>query len=145
MIRKITSVFLVVVWSMLIFSFSNQDGSSSKKESDTLIDGISAILKIKEENREKMTFPIRKFAHFFVYFVLGFLIFNMLHTFNLKSSSIFYISIVVCILFAGSDELHQYFIQDRSAKISDALLDSSAALIGIYTYYILTRRKYENK
>lgn len=143
MIKKVLSITIVIVWCTLIFVYSNQNGDISKGTSDKVVNYIGNIFKIKEDNREKLTFPIRKCAHFFVYFVLGFLIINMFKTFDVKTSHAIIISAIFCMIFAGSDELHQLFIRARTAKVSDVLLDSSASLLGIYLYYLLIRGEYE--
>lgn len=143
MIKKALSITIVIVWCTLIFGYSNQNGDTSKSSSDKVVNYIGNIFKIKEESREELTFPVRKCAHFFVYFVLGFLIINMFKTFDVKTSHAIIISAIFCMIFAGSDELHQLFIRARTAKVSDVLLDSSASLLGIYLYYLLIRGKYE--
>lgn len=143
MIKKVLSITIVIVWCTLIFVYSNQNGDISKGTSDKVVNYIGNIFKIKEDNREKLTFPIRKCAHFFVYFALGFLIINMFKTFDVKTSHAIIISAIFCMIFAGSDELHQLFIRARTAKVSDVLLDSSASLLGIYLYYLLIRGEYE--
>lgn len=143
MIKKVLSITIVIVWCTLIFGYSNQNGDISKGTSDKVVNYIGNIFKIKEESREKLTFPVRKCAHFFVYFVLGFLIINMFKTFDVKTSHAIIISAIFCMIFAGSDELHQLFIRARTAKVSDVLLDSSASLLGIYLYYLLIRGEYE--
>ncbi len=143
MVKKFLSIIIVLVWCTLIFGYSNQNGDVSKGTSDKVVNYIGDVFKIKEENREKLTFPVRKCAHFFVYFVLGFLVINMFKTFDVKTSHAIIISIIFCMIFAGSDELHQLFVKARTAKVSDVLLDSSASIFGIYLYYLLIRGKYE--
>ena len=139
MIKKALSITIVIVWCTLIFGYSNQNGDISKGTSDKVVNYIGNIFKIKEDNREKLTFPIRKCAHF----VLGFLIINMFKTFDVKTSHAIILSAIFCMIFAGSDELHQLFVRARTAKVSDVLLDSSASLLGIYLYYLLIRGEYE--
>lgn len=143
MVKKFLSIIIVAVWCTLIFGYSNQNGDVSKGNSDKVVNYISNVFKIKNENREKLTFPVRKCAHFFVYFVLGFLVINMFKTFDVKTTHAIIISIIFCMIFAGSDELHQLFVKARTAKVSDVLLDSSASIFGIYSYYLLIRGKYE--
>ena len=56
-------------------------------------------------------------------------------------------SIIVCALYAASDELHQLFISGRSGEIRDVVIDSIAASIGIvlisyiYKYSKVAARK----
>lgn len=143
MIRRVVSVTLVIVWMLLIFTFSNKTGENSKSKSDIIVNYISDVLKIEEENREVLTFPVRKCAHFFVYFVLALLVSICLYTFNIKLKNIILIASLICFIYACSDEIHQYFVKNRSAKISDVLLDSSASFIGAYVYFLIHRRIYE--
>ena len=143
MLKKTLSVIIVVVWCALIFNYSNQNGTSSKGKSDLVVNYISDILKIKEENRDKLTFPVRKCAHFFVYFILGFLVANMFKTFNVKLSTILIITCVFCMFYAIGDEIHQFFIQNRQARVSDVLLDTSASIFGTYLYFLLVRGRNE--
>ena len=81
---------------LLIFSFSNKTGENSKGKSDIIVNYISDVLKIKEENKEELTFPVRKCAHFFVYFVLALLVSICLHTFDVKLKDIIIITSIIC-------------------------------------------------
>ncbi len=143
MIKRVVSVSLVIIWMLLIFSFSNKTGENSKSKSDIIVNYISEVFKIKEENKENLTFPVRKCAHFFVYFILALLVSICLYTFDVSLKNIIIITSIICFMYACSDEIHQYFIKNRSAKISDVLLDSSASFIGAYIYSLIHRRLYE--
>jgi len=48
---------------------------------------------------------------------------------------------VFCVLYAISDETHQIFVPGRSAQISDVLIDSVGAIVGILMYLVLARIK----
>ena len=43
------------------------------------------------------------------------------------------IVLIVCIIYASFDEVHQLFVDGRSGKITDVLIDSIGALIGLIT------------
>ena len=153
MAKKIISIILVLVWMGLIFSFSMQNGESSGSTSRKVIVMITeTITNIKDGTEEmdrivdKYSLFVRKGAHFFIYFVLAFLVMNSLYIWDIKTKSLI-ISGVICILYAISDELHQYFIAERSGNIIDVMWDSSASLISSYLYYkiVMIRGKNEKR
>lgn len=42
------------------------------------------------------------------------------------------LSIIVCALYAVSDEFHQLFVSGRSGEIRDIIIDSCAATFGVF-------------
>ncbi len=94
--------------------------------------------------------PVRKLAHFSEYAGLGF--FLQLHMFfvrhlkigikNKDFSAKQYIicGIVISILYAISDELHQYFVPGRACRFLDVCIDSSGVLVGSMVFYLIFRR-----
>ncbi len=153
MAKKIISVILVLVWMGLIFSFSNANGESSGSMSRRVIVIITETITNVKDGTEEMNrivdryqLFVRKGAHFFIYFVLAFLVMNSLYIWDVKTKTLV-ISGVICILYAISDELHQYFIAERSGNIIDVMWDSSASLISSYLYYkiVMIRGKNEKR
>ena len=153
MVKKIISIILVLVWMGLIFSFSNSNGTESGNTSRTIIVFITERVSSIKDGTEEMDkvvdryqLFVRKGAHFFVYYVLAFLVMNCLYIFDVKTKTLL-ISGIICILYAISDELHQYFISERSGNIVDVMWDSSASLLSSYLYYkfILVRNKHEKR
>ena len=64
MIKRVVSVFLVIIWMILIFSFSNKTGENSKSKSDIIVNYISDVLKIKEEIDDCSVQKIRRRADY---------------------------------------------------------------------------------
>ena len=110
MIRKIIKFILIILWMMLIFSFSNDTGNVSTKKSDgfiiKIVESISGR-KLSEVEKEKWTtylvVPVRKGAHLGVYFVLGILVFSFISEFMIISYKSILLSIGISILYACSD------------------------------------------
>lgn len=131
-------LILIIIWMIVIFMFSNQPAEKSGKLSDSFID--NTIVKVYEifngninekqklEIIEKYSYPVRKIAHFTIYFILGILCFIFFKDFS-KHYVIY--SILVCFLYACSDEFHQYFIDGRYASFFDVLVDTLGASFSI--------------
>lgn len=124
--KKIINLLLVIIWMAVIFIMSSFDSTESSNQSNFIVDIISNILNIN--NIEIISFIIRKLAHFTEYLILGILISNLIHSYNKKT----YISIIICILYAISDEIHQLFVTGRSCQILDIIIDSIGSILGIY-------------
>lgn len=143
MLKKVVSILCVIVWMGVIFGFSNETGTSSGGLTEEIIVNVVEIVSdIKKDTKEmdkminKLSFPLRKMAHFFVYFVLAFLIMNALITFGIRKKTII-ITSLICVFYAISDEVHQLFISGRSGQVSDVLLDSSAAILSSFIFHRL--------
>ncbi len=46
-------------------------------------------------------------------------------------------ALIICVVYAATDELHQYFVVERSAEITDIVIDGAGALIGILLIWII--------
>ena len=142
-IKKIILTILTVTWMGIIFFFSNQKAVASNNISDGIIDKIViktySIFKNDISNVEKefikkyFTRPIRKIGHFFIYFILGTLVFFTLKSYNIKTFLVYY-SILICYIYAISDEFHQLFILGRSCEILDVLLDTFSSSFSILLF-----------
>ena len=119
---------------------SSADSTESNNQSGFIVNIISHILNIN--NIELLSFIIRKIAHLTEYLILGLLVHNLIKQYNKK----WYISLIICILYAISDELHQGFTPGRSPQISDVFIDTIGSLIGIsLLHFIIKLKKIKNK
>lgn len=143
--RKI-KLCLIILWMIVIFMFSNQKAVESSKLSDGLIlRSVRIIEKINhkqysdEEILKRFIYPVRKLAHVTIYFILGFLVY--LYIKDLKIDNKIIISILICVLYATSDEIHQLFILGRSGEVKDVLIDTLGSVLGILFLKILKSNK----
>ena len=125
------NIILVILWMIVIFIMSSFNGDNSSNQSNFIVDIISNIFNIN--NIEILSLIIRKLAHFTEYLILGLLVYNMIHNLNKKT----YLSIIICILYATSDEIHQIFVPGRNCNILDILIDSIGSITGIYIIYLI--------
>lgn len=149
--KKIISFIVLILWMIVIFSFSSADANKSTSTSDKV---ITTMIEIKDKitnnetpNNEKeiivknSSFYIRKLAHITEYLILGFLMFNLLKQYSVTN---IYYAIGLSILYSYTDEFHQLFISGRSGSIRDVLIDSIGILIGTYLYKLLFIKNKEN-
>lgn len=122
------SLLLVILWMIFIFVMSSFDASSSSNQSNFIIDIITSIINIKDTGL--LSLIIRKLAHFIEYFILGILVINFITRYDKK----IIIAILLCIIYATSDEIHQIFVPGRSCRVMDILLDSFGSISGIIIY-----------
>ena len=125
----------------MIFNMSSQVGAKSA-------DLSAGITKIIVETLEKLApsvdwgitnHIIRKCAHFFAYLVLGLLVINAMRWSGIKSIKIV---LLICILYAASDEVHQIFVPDRGPAVKDVLIDSAGSSVGVLVYIGLSKIKH---
>lgn len=141
---------LMLIWMAVIFYFSHQPAVRSHEQS-------SSIVKIIESFIERHVSPaivksadfsmslegvIRKCAHFASYFLLG--IFSAL-SYSRITKKPFWLALCTGVLYAVSDELHQYFIPGRSCEIRDMLIDSLGALCAAAFFCFIWRKSIEKK
>ncbi len=141
--KKYFLYLLLVIWLGIIFFFSSQSGEVSLKQSDTIIYKITDIVSKKDVETKKhlsikWTFLVRKTAHFLEYFVLGLIIYLVLDIRGIKYLQI--TAIILAILFASLDEIHQLFVVGRTAKVFDVFIDSVGATIAIFGANFIKRK-----
>ena len=152
MIIKIIKWILVILCMISIFLFSADTSDESDLKSNGLIIRIAEVLagrKLndaeKDEKIEKYVVLVRKGAHFSIYFLLGFLIINLLVEYREESWKTLFFAFVLSFFYACSDEFHQLFVPGRSGNIIDVWIDSIGSYVGVLFYHFiyLIRRKYE--
>lgn len=116
--------------------FSSNNGDKSSSRSDFIVNRIVNIVESisnKQLNQDQIdtyiTYPVRKGAHITEYLILGVLVFLLLSEYKVNKKVI--ICLFICIMYASLDEIHQLFIDNRTGKITDVLIDTFGILIGV--------------
>lgn len=146
--KKIIYSILLILWLIVIFNFSNQNGVISGGNSSGIIYStlniIYNIFNISKDNIYEVLSiihnPIRECAHVFEYFVLAFLTYKTLESFNIKENK-YIITILFCFLSASLDEIHQLFIVGRSFEYYDILMDTLGSILMLLNINILSNKK----
>ncbi|MCI6899321.1 MAG: VanZ family protein [Tenericutes bacterium] len=148
MIRKVIKIILVLLWMVMIFLLSNEEAVKSSKKSDGLIiksvelfTGKSLSDQEKEKVLKYLVFPVRKCAHLSLYLLLGILVISLLREYMVINTKLVLLSLLICFLYACSDEIHQLFVPGRSGEARDVLIDTLGACLGVSFYYLVFRKK----
>jgi VanZ family protein len=131
-----------IVWASLIFVFST-DAFSSDNTADILEPVLRHVFpQLAARHIERIHSLIRKFGHFSEYFLFARLLMRALRNEigAQKTSRRYALSILITILYATSDELHQAFVPSRTASALDVLIDSIGGICGILSSYLRDRR-----
>lgn len=145
--RTIFSLILVVFWMILIFYLSHQPATESNRLSKGLATKMVTLVENNSQetnfNIGRFNYKIRKNAHFFIYLVLGILTLNWLNSRNIYGLKAVVLAVLICVLYAISDEIHQLFVPGRGSQVKDVILDTAGAITGILGYKFLSslRRK----
>lgn len=152
--KIILSWGLILLWLLIIFLFSNMDTTKSNTASKGIINTVvnttietSNNLGIIEETpteEEKQTIvntlnlPLRKCMHFTIYLILALLLLNTLTKTNIKNK--YFLTLIICFIYALTDEYHQTFIMGRTGQFTDVIIDTIGATLGLIIYNKLTTR-----
>ncbi len=137
-ILRIILILLLLCTFFVIFGFSSQDGEASGGLSRNITNKILQISnkynalgqEEKEQIANKTEKIIRKVAHFSIYTVVGLLLMGLLSTYKIKENWRMILSILLGMLYAISDEIHQGFSPGRSPRIADVYIDTLGVILG---------------
>ncbi len=148
-IKKLIYTVLLIMLLLVIFLFSNQTANKSQSTSDKVASGIVDIVEtvsknsIKKDKRksiiENTRFLVRKTAHFTLYFILGIIVYLLFTSYGVKK--IVFYSIMFCFIYACSDEIHQLFLDGRTAKILDVCIDTCGSSLAVICLFHLQKFK----
>ena len=138
---------LALVWMCVIFAFSAQ----TKEESSAVSESLSYRMvtstghffhwNLDEEQMREIANAIehfvRKAAHMTEFAILAILVFIWLGLWEIALLRKSVAAFLVAAVYAASDEFHQLFVPGRSGRISDVLIDSSGALLGVIIFVVL--------
>lgn len=134
----VISWVVVFVWMLVIFNFSAQVKGDSNSVSlgvtEVVVNMVEKILPNVDIDVDNVNHIIRKMAHFSIYLVLGMLGLNAMRRSGVIDRKSVYISLLICVLYAMSDEIHQSFVPGRGPQVRDVGIDSMGAVTGVGVY-----------
>jgi len=134
----------VICWMAFIFWMSTEAFSSENTSS--LLEPVLRYLfpETLPQQAALIHALIRKAGHVIEYFILSILLFRAFRGDSGQSWSWRWalLAVVAIILYAGSDEFHQFFVPSREASVTDVAIDTAggifAQLMSAFWHY---RRK----
>lgn len=144
---KIISWTAVLLWMILIFNLSSQEADQSDKLSkvvtEIVIETVEKVAPKGDFDIEKFNHIIRKNAHFLAYMVLGILVLNAFRRSGIYGYKSIGLALLISVLYAVSDEIHQFFVPGRGPGVWDVFIDSVGVIVGIGVYLGFSRIKHK--
>ena len=159
MIRTAAGI-LALFWMCVIFAFSAQEQEESSAVSETfsyrMVRSADSLFGL-DWNDEKLheianaiEGYVRKAAHMTEYAILSVLLYIWLGKWQFATKKKMLLAIIAAALYAASDEIHQLFVAGRSGRLTDVLIDSTGAILGVLIFigagkcisFLWNRRKY---
>ncbi|MCL2096066.1 MAG: VanZ family protein [Oscillospiraceae bacterium] len=81
--------------------------------------------------KDSLNVLVRKFAHFTIFFTLGFCVANAISRVTDNKKYIFLISLCWSSFYGATDEWHQYFVPGRQCRWQDWAVDTAGAFTGV--------------
>lgn len=126
-----------------IFYFSGQPGALSYKVSEAVMNTVEtrhadAVVPVWFDTAN-LHANLRKWAHVYIYCALGVSMAVTVHLWTRRISlgQQALLTSALCMLYAASDELHQYFVPDRAMLLSDVAIDALGFLPCVGAAYLL--------
>ena len=120
--KKIVKLLFIIIWLLVIFLFSNQDGSTSTSLTNGILEKYLFFV-----DSDIFFMIIRKMAHITEYFILGILVLNFINEFKIDKKIV--ASILIC------------FIPDRTGRLLDVFIDMIGASLGILILSLIKNHK----
>lgn len=153
LIKMVNSWLLVICWACVIFYLSSRTADESTVQSRGMINSVSSIFGTVIDSNKLVWIDgiVRESAHAAEYFILGVLLYNALIiclnyrkqeemmltaqtgvmvTDRFRELNCFICSLLICSIYALSDEIHQIPVPGRTFQMIDLILDVSGAAFG---------------
>jgi VanZ family protein len=120
--RAVARWLAVAAWMVLIFALSSISG-----------------LRVSED--AEVDRPLRALAHMAAFGMLSGLILQALCANARPRLSRAALALVLTVLYAASDELHQSLVPNRSGRVQDVAIDTLGALVGLVVAWLILARR----
>ncbi len=124
---RLVALGCLFLWMAIIFSFSMMTG------------------KVTAGPPPLWYFLERKSAHVFEYAVLMLLSYRFFHLSFVREriERVLVLAAGFAIMYAATDELHQFFVPNRGASLRDILIDGGGVLLAVMGIFLL--KQYKNR
>ncbi len=144
---KYLAALPAVIIMLLIFIFSSREAEESSVQSLKVsyciagMEGFFMGLKLSAEQILAVALAIewmvRKAAHITEYAILTAAVWFALYFWTKSKRVLYFSTVVFCIFYAATDEVHQLFVKGRSGKPEDVLIDAVGILAAAGVIYFI--------
>ncbi len=135
------------VCMLMIFWMSDRPAVESSVQSGgitmstiRIISGVSEMSEAEQEDLALVLEPyIRNTAHIIEYAVLFFAVLFAVSAFSSGILRASFISLLICFLYAITDEWHQMFVPGRAVQTEDIVMDTAGALLAMALYLLIRK------
>ena len=146
--KKIVHLVLTILLMLFIFFQSALPAELSQQESGIVVRFLAGVTGLEEG---LVSFVVRKGAHFLEYLVLGISLFWTARDLRMRcghssgglTGKAVLAPWVVGVLYAVTDEVHQYFVPGRSCELRDVLIDACGVAVGVAIVWWRSHRQTE--
>ncbi len=147
-INKILLWSLVLLLMVAIYALSAQDsvessalsGKTIRLIADLLVPGFDHLSTGQQAQLvQEWQNTVRKIAHLTIYMMLGAACLMALLQHKLSNQVQVAGALGISVVYAISDEIHQFFVSGRSPQVSDVFIDGLGALIGVSIVLVIVR------
>jgi len=136
---------IIILWIAFIFSNSLASPEASSESSGKITEFINNLMKKLNLDISISELFVRKFAHFFAFFILGSLLFNTIPLLKKEIRKTYIYVAYFGLIIAVTDESLQ-LISKRGSSLLDVLLDYSGFIISnIICAIIIQLLRIQNK
>ncbi len=132
---------MVLIWMGVIFYFSSQVRATSNNLSlgvtEIVVKAVHKVVPKSGLDVARLNHIVRKNAHFFNYLLLGIFVINAIRATGVNKKKAIIWTLLICILYASSDEIHQMFVPGRGPQVKDVLIDTMGALVGLVIFMVI--------
>lgn len=143
-LKKLKAWLPAVLWMGVIFAMSAAPGDLSGEQSGLIVRVILSVhgfffgeKQLSPDVLALLETLVRKAAHMSEYAVLALLFLHALRSEGARHPM--RTALLLCALYAASDEIHQAFVPDRGPSPVDVLIDTAGACIGLALSRIAAR------
>ncbi len=134
-ITRIILLIFIIVWALIVFNFSSQNGEESSGVSRKVVE-----IFIKDEiTADKVEPYVRKFAHFSEYGLGGVLFISLFSTYGWTDRKKITMAILLGVWYAGLDEFHQLMVPARHGSIVDVYIDTLGFSTGVFSMLLVLK------
>lgn len=125
----------------IVQSIRNDNHNSGRNNLTKVKPGVLHI----SSREKKIKLIIRKSAHVFEYCILAVVVTNLLFLLGMMGRNALPSIMLICLLYAVTDEFHQTFVPGRTSLVSDVLIDFTGSLIGMGLFYLAYYKIYAKR